>query len=59
MSPVSDIKITFGQIWSSSMTKYVKHLQFSNEEVSIILLLLLKTIFFFLLLKQLILLDEN
>uniref|UniRef100_A0A2S2RA85 PMS1 1 n=1 Tax=Sipha flava TaxID=143950 RepID=A0A2S2RA85_9HEMI len=33
MSPVSDIKITFGQIWSSSMTKYVKHLQFSNEEM--------------------------
>ncbi|XP_025425614.1 PMS1 protein homolog 1-like isoform X2 [Sipha flava] len=35
MSPVSDIKITFGQIWSSSMTKYVKHLQFSNEEMKI------------------------
>lgn len=34
MSPVSDITVTFGQIWSSSMTKYVKHLQFSNTEVS-------------------------
>lgn len=45
MSPVNDIKIIYGQIWSSSMTKYVKHLQFSNEEVSIILILLNKIFF--------------
>lgn len=34
MTPVNDLAVTFGQIWSSSMTKYVKHLTFSCEEVS-------------------------
>lgn len=34
MSPVNDLVITFGQIWSSSMTKYVKQLMFSSEQVS-------------------------
>jgi DNA mismatch repair protein PMS1 len=34
MTPVNDLTVTFGQIWSSSMTKYVKQLSFSNEEVS-------------------------
>lgn len=33
MTPVNDLTITFGQIWSSSMFKYVKQLTFSNEEV--------------------------
>jgi len=34
MTPVNDLAVTFGQIWSSSMTKYVKKVTFSNEEVS-------------------------
>lgn len=34
MAPVNDLTIKFGLIWSSSMTKYVKQLKFSSEEVS-------------------------
>lgn len=34
MTSASDLTVTFGQIWSSSMTKYVKHLTFTSEEVS-------------------------
>jgi len=39
MIPVNDFTLTFGQIWSSSMTKYVKHLKFSSEEVCFVLIL--------------------
>jgi len=34
MTSAIDLTVTFGQIWSSSMTKYVKHLTFTSEEVS-------------------------
>lgn len=34
MTSATDLVVTFGQIWSSSMTKYVKHLTFKSEEVS-------------------------
>lgn len=34
MTSAIDLAVTFGQIWSSSMTKYVKHLPFTSEEVS-------------------------
>lgn len=34
LTPVNDLILTYGQIWSSSMTKYVKHLRFSSEEVT-------------------------
>lgn len=33
MSPVNDLTQTYGLIWSSSMTKSVKQLSFSSEEV--------------------------
>ncbi|XP_060870701.1 PMS1 protein homolog 1-like isoform X3 [Metopolophium dirhodum] len=35
MTSAIDLTVTFGQIWSSSMTKYVKHLTFTSEEVNI------------------------
>lgn len=34
ITPVNDLIVTYGQIWSSSMTKYVKQLRFSSEEVT-------------------------
>lgn len=33
MTPVNDLTVTVGQIWSSSMTKYVKLLTYSSEQV--------------------------
>ncbi|XP_026817988.1 PMS1 protein homolog 1-like [Rhopalosiphum maidis] len=35
MTSATDLVVTFGQIWSSSMTKCVKHLTLLNEEVNI------------------------
>ncbi|KAL5234739.1 hypothetical protein ACI65C_002149 [Semiaphis heraclei] len=35
MTSAIDLVVTYGQIWSSSMTKYVKHLIFASEEVNI------------------------
>ncbi|XP_025201620.1 PMS1 protein homolog 1-like isoform X1 [Melanaphis sacchari] len=35
MTSATDLVVTFGQIWSSSMTKCVKHLTFTSEEVNI------------------------
>lgn len=34
MTSATNLTVTFGQIWSSSMTKFVKQLTFTNEEVS-------------------------
>jgi len=34
MTSAMDLVVTYGQIWSSSMTKYVKQLTFTSEEVS-------------------------
>ncbi|VVC37340.1 DNA mismatch repair protein, C-terminal,DNA mismatch repair, conserved site,High mobility group box [Cinara cedri] len=44
MTPVNDLTIMFGQIWSSSMYKYVKQLTFSNEEVNIDMVLPMQNI---------------
>lgn len=40
MTPVSDLTVMFGQIWTSSMSKHVKQLTFSSEEVSFCKMLL-------------------
>ncbi|XP_025201621.1 PMS1 protein homolog 1-like isoform X2 [Melanaphis sacchari] len=37
MTSATDLVVTFGQIWSSSMTKCVKHLTFTSEEDMILL----------------------
>lgn len=57
ITPVNDLILTFGQIWSSSMTKYVKQLKFSSEEVTWINLF--KNLLNFYIIKSLIILGHN